>query len=345
MIDSSDYNFAGPHFDASSVRRVRHNPTKTVLACKTIEIEAYSHWAVFNSTLETVSEMPRHANVVTTVCCFQEVGRIRVVMEYVNRGSLEDLVRVGKGVPVHALRCVASGVLAGIAFLSGLASRSAVLAELLSVYYLTPARVLLGSNGEVKLSGLAPTMFRHRGWGALFNLNKRPHKHVAWYDPPGRVEQRCSLETNCMWGLGLLVAEAALGRFPVVDDAGLMEISLCRAFHQMDAKGAFAAHVLGRLQSVERVDAGLADFLNETLQVNPALRASLGGGPPRAARALAKVLLARRVPVELITLALRDFWPRPFAWAAAAGPLATAALRVHVADTFKSHPGLERFNC
>eukprot|EP00201_Polytomella_parva_P022527 CAMPEP_0175041644 /NCGR_PEP_ID=MMETSP0052_2-20121109/2048_1 /TAXON_ID=51329 ORGANISM="Polytomella parva, Strain SAG 63-3" /NCGR_SAMPLE_ID=MMETSP0052_2 /ASSEMBLY_ACC=CAM_ASM_000194 /LENGTH=374 /DNA_ID=CAMNT_0016304219 /DNA_START=83 /DNA_END=1204 /DNA_ORIENTATION=+ len=143
-----------------------------------------------------------HPNVVRYLQAFFDEGAITIVMEYMDAGSLADVLsRHRRGLPERYVAAIARQIMAGLYHLHK---------DLRVVHRdIKPSNLLLNSNGELKISD----------FGVSGQLGSSVSNCLSWvgtvtYMSPERIKGESYSYDSDLWSLGLTLLECALGRFP-----------------------------------------------------------------------------------------------------------------------------------
>ena len=122
-----------------------HAPTSTLFALKVLPLDVreavrkriIAELRCLHASLRCPAVVPLHA-------AFLSEGSVAIVLEYMDRGSLAELLALRGALGEAALRAITARVLLGLRFLHGT----------LNVIHrdLKPSNLLLNSRGEVKIS-------------------------------------------------------------------------------------------------------------------------------------------------------------------------------------------------
>lgn len=126
--------------------------------------------------------------------------QVNLVVEYMDGGSLEDLVQAGGCDDEAVLASMAAQVLQGLRFLH---ERHKVHRDV------KPGNLLLNSRGQVKLADFGVA----RKLGGTSDLS-RTFVGTVGYMSPERIQGLRYNAKADIWGFGLSLMACALGRFP-----------------------------------------------------------------------------------------------------------------------------------
>eukprot|EP00331_Platyophrya_macrostoma_P007635 CAMPEP_0176430624 /NCGR_PEP_ID=MMETSP0127-20121128/14356_1 /TAXON_ID=938130 /ORGANISM="Platyophrya macrostoma, Strain WH" /LENGTH=362 /DNA_ID=CAMNT_0017812533 /DNA_START=53 /DNA_END=1141 /DNA_ORIENTATION=- len=195
----------GPELGKGSqgkVRIVQHRQTQEKFALKylTFEGDAESQRILLQSELTQVEAL-KHENVVSSYEAFFRDGKVYIVLEYMDCGTMKDIMkRHPSGIDESKLAYIARELLKGLQYLhtSKVVHRD-----------LKPANVLANSKGEVKISD--------------FGVAKRfsgPEEQTLTsvgsvsYLSPERIQAQPYSFSCDVWSAGVTLAELALGQYP-----------------------------------------------------------------------------------------------------------------------------------
>ncbi|KAK4749570.1 hypothetical protein SAY87_027019 [Trapa incisa] len=148
--------------------------------------------------INNVSQCP---HVVICYHSFYHNGAISLVLEYMDRGSLVDVIRQVKTILEPYLAIVCKQVLQGLVYLHN--ERHVIHRDI------KPSNLLVNQKGEVKITDfgvsamLASSMGQRDTFVGTYN-----------YMSPERISGSTYDYSSDIWSLGIVVLECAIGRFP-----------------------------------------------------------------------------------------------------------------------------------
>jgi len=140
-----------------------------------------------------------------------EKGCVMLVLEYMNAGTLQDLVQAKVPVDEHMLATVADSVLRG---LHELHSKHQIHRDI------KPSNILLDRDGNVKISDFGIS----RELTSTFSVASTMVGTYQYMSPERIGEQNYSY-TSDIWSLGLVIATLALGKLPLPTHGGFWAIA------------------------------------------------------------------------------------------------------------------------
>lgn len=163
----------------------------------------------------------KHKNIVSSYEAFFKDGRLYVVLEYMDAGTLKDIVKRHQFTePVLAY--IARELLQGLAYLHSV-----------KIIHrdIKPANVLVNSKGDVKISdfGVAKTLLGK-------DLQTLSSQGSTAYMSPERIRSEPYSFKSDVWSAGLCLAECAIGRFPFSSLSEATMFELCQAIANGSAK-------------------------------------------------------------------------------------------------------------
>lgn len=212
----------------SVVKRARHFSTKEPLALKIFPIYDSQMREMLSKELRVLCSLQCDC-LVKLIGAFFDVKdcTVNMVLEYMDRGSLEDLQtnvrtmlrsetphskeRVAAVVPESPSAAIAFQILWGMGYLHY---------EQRSHRDIKPANVLINSAGQVKLSDFGIASRRMEGSQEM-NLTV---VGTTRYMSPERLRAKPYTATSDIWSLGLLILECVTGRSPFEGIQSLVEL-------------------------------------------------------------------------------------------------------------------------
>ncbi|XP_068639861.1 mitogen-activated protein kinase kinase 6 [Aristolochia californica] len=185
------------------VQLVRHKWVGTLFALKVIQMniqETIRKQIVQEVKINQSSQCP---HVVVCYHSFYHNGVISLVLEYMDRGSLADVVRQVKTILEPYLAVVCKQVLKGLVYLHN--ERHVIHRDI------KPSNLLVNHEGKVKITDfgvsavLASSMGQRDTFVGTYN-----------YMSPERISGKTYDYSSDIWSLGLVILECAIGRFPYI---------------------------------------------------------------------------------------------------------------------------------
>ncbi|KAE9588163.1 hypothetical protein Lal_00002906 [Lupinus albus] len=185
------------------VQLVRHKWTGKLFALKVIQMniqEDIRKQIVQELKINQASQCP---HVVVCYHSFYHNGVISLVLEYMDRGSLADVIRQVKTILEPYLAVVCKQILQGLVYLHN--ERHVIHRDI------KPSNLLVNEKGEVKITDfgvsamLATSMGQRDTFVGTYN-----------YMSPERISGSTYDYSSDIWSLGMVVLECAIGRFPYI---------------------------------------------------------------------------------------------------------------------------------
>eukprot|EP00877_Chromochloris_zofingiensis_P000601 jgi/Chrzof1/10541/Cz05g02170.t1_MAPK2 len=184
------------------VKKVRHKATGQVFVLKVIQFDVNSE----QLRRQVMTELKtlygaRHQHIVQYHQSYFANGAITILMEFMDAGTLFDLLQKVRRIPEPYLADLARQVLSGLSYLHK---------DLHIVHRdIKPSNLLLNSKGDVRISD----------FGVSGQLSNSCSKCLSWvgtvtYMSPERIRGDCYAFNTDVWSLGLVLLECAVGRFP-----------------------------------------------------------------------------------------------------------------------------------
>ncbi|KAK3439068.1 mitogen-activated protein kinase kinase 6 [Eucalyptus grandis] len=183
------------------VQLVRHKWVGKLFALKVIQMniqEEIRKQIVQELKINQASQCP---HVVICYHSFYHNGAFSLVLEYMDRGSLADVIRQVKTILEPYLAVVCKQVLQGLVYLHN--ERHVIHRDI------KPSNLLVNHRGEVKITDfgvsamLASSMGQRDTFVGTYN-----------YMSPERISGSTYDYSSDIWSLGMVVLECAIGRFP-----------------------------------------------------------------------------------------------------------------------------------
>ena len=184
---------------SSYVQRAKHVPTSTLIALKTINICDKGRRHQLTKEVRALYDA-KCPNLIGFYGAFYREGTISIALEYMDGGSLANVIHQLGSVPESALANITFQILWGLAYLK---TQSRVHRDV------KPSNLLINSKGQIKLSdfGLSSELKNSIAMCATFVGTFK-------YMSPERVLNKPYSYASDIWAMGVLLIECATGRFP-----------------------------------------------------------------------------------------------------------------------------------
>jgi len=189
-----------------TVQKALHVPSKRVVALKVITLDVKE--SVRKQIILELKTLYRNQSeyVVSLYDAFYTEGSIFIALEYMDGGSLADLLKASGKIEERVLANVTTQVLRGLVYLH----------KSLHLIHrdIKPSNLLLNTKGKVKIAD----------FGVSGQLAHTLSQAVTWvgtvtYMSPERISGKSYSYDSDLWSLGLTLVECALGRYPYSADA------------------------------------------------------------------------------------------------------------------------------
>ena len=185
------------------VTRAVHRPTGTPLAIKQVQLSDKSRREQLMNDIRTLIETQNCGNLVKLYAAYfhRESGRVHIALEFMDRGSLQDVLRSLRGpVPAQYVPEITSQIVQGLQYLH---KHKFIHRDV------KPGNILLNSMGVVKLSdfGISKTLDNTANICDTF-------VGTATYMSPERALGKEYSFSSDIWSLGIVVYEMTVGEFP-----------------------------------------------------------------------------------------------------------------------------------
>lgn len=183
------------------VQLVRHKWAGSLFALKVIQMNIQEEIRKQIVQELKINQASQCSHVVVCYHSFYHNGAISLVLEYMDRGSLADVIRQVKTILEPYLAVVCKQVLQGLVYLHH--ERHVIHRDI------KPSNLLVNQKGEVKITDfgvsamLASSMGQRDTFVGTYN-----------YMSPERISGRAYDYSSDIWSLGLVVLECAIGHFP-----------------------------------------------------------------------------------------------------------------------------------
>ncbi|GLT33217.1 hypothetical protein SLA2020_078210 [Shorea laevis] len=200
---------------SSVVQRAIHIPTHRIIALKKINIFEKEKRQQLLTEIRTLCEAPCYEGLVEFHGAFYtpESGQISIALEYMDGGSLADILRLRKSMPEPVLSSMFQKLLQGLSYLHGV--RHLVHRDI------KPANLLVNLKGEPKITdfGISAGLENSMAMCATF-------VGTVTYMSPERIRNEGYSYPADIWSLGLALFECGTGEFPYTATDGPVNLML-----------------------------------------------------------------------------------------------------------------------
>ncbi|KAJ6949492.1 hypothetical protein NC651_003471 [Populus alba x Populus x berolinensis] len=200
---------------SSVVQRALHIPMHRILALKKINIFEKEKRQQLLTEIRTLCEAPCYEGLVEFHGAFYtpDSGQISIALEYMDGGSLADILRLRKRIPEPVLSHMFQKLLIGLSYLHGV--RHLVHRDI------KPANLLVNLKGEPKITdfGISAGLENSVAMCATF-------VGTVTYMSPERIRNDSYSYPADIWSLGLALFECGTGEFPYTANEGLVNLML-----------------------------------------------------------------------------------------------------------------------
>lgn len=230
---------------SSVVLRSIHTPSGTPLALKVINMFDKSKRDQLIREIKTLYDAECQT-LVGFYGAFYRDGAITIALEYMNGGSLANVVAQVGAIPESVLASVTYQILWALAYLK---HQKRVHRDI------KPSNLLINSRGEVKVTdfGVSAELQNSIAMCATFVGTFK-------YMSPERIQSHPYSYSSDIWSLGLVLVECATGRYPYPEDKTCIEM----------VQTVLECPV--PTISPDEFSAEMCDFISQSIQKNPADR-------------------------------------------------------------------------
>ncbi|KAK4771843.1 hypothetical protein SAY86_013618 [Trapa natans] len=200
---------------SSVVQRAIHIPSHRIIALKKINIFEKEKRQQLLTEIRTLCEAPCNLSLVEFLGAFYtpDSGQISIALEYMDGGSLADVLRAGRKIQEPILSSLFQKLLQGLSYLHG--TRHLVHRDI------KPANLLVNIKGEAKITdfGISAGLENSVAMCATF-------VGTVTYMSPERIQSKGYSYPADIWSLGLALLECGTGEFPYRDNEGPVNLML-----------------------------------------------------------------------------------------------------------------------
>ena len=186
---------------SGEVYLVQDTVTKKKLALKTVK---YTEDEKTKNQLETevkLSTLLKHENIIRIYATYFLKGRINFVMEYMDKGTIADILKKVKKIPEKFVGLITCQVIKGMTFCQK--EKRIIHRDL------KPSNILVNSKGEIKIADFGVSTIVEGSWA-----QKKTMIGTYIYMAPERIDADLYYINCDVWSLGIIVMECILGFYP-----------------------------------------------------------------------------------------------------------------------------------
>ena len=183
---------------SGEVHLVQDKETKKKLALKSVKYNEEVKKQIENEV--RLSSLLKHENIIRCYATYFIDDSINFVMEFMNRGTLGDLIKKEKTIPENILGIIIYQLIKGLAYIQK---------EKIIHRDLKPSNILLNSKGYVKISDFGVSAIIENSW-----QNKKTMIGTYLYMAPERIDANVYYLNCDVWSIGIIVEECILGYYP-----------------------------------------------------------------------------------------------------------------------------------
>lgn len=234
---------------SATVHRVIHKMDEKVYALKIVPLsETDIQPKQIISEIRSLYESMECPYIVRFYEAFHREGSIRILLEYMDCGSLEDVYKTVGAVPEEVLSVISFQILHGLNYL-----------EQKKILHrdIKPSNILMNRDGSAKISDF--------GMSKQLTTSLQAFKTFIGtyvYMSPERLKGEEHSYTSDVWSLGVSIAECAIGQFPF----DLKQLGVWEVLSYITDKGLDVRE--------NQVSPELMDFLKKCTIPDPVLRPS-----------------------------------------------------------------------
>ncbi|KAL2251072.1 UNVERIFIED_CONTAM: Mitogen-activated protein kinase kinase 2 [Sesamum indicum] len=210
LVQPSDNQLSLADFDAvrvigkgngGIVRLVQHKWTGQFFALKVIQMNIEESVRRHIAQELKINQSSKCPNIVICYQCFYDNGTISIILEYMDGGSLTDLLKKVNMIPEPYLAVICKQVLKGLWYLHH--EKHVIHRDL------KPSNLLINHRGEVKITDFGVSAILASTSDAALSF-VGTYKYMA----PERISADRYGYRSDIWSLGIVLLECATGEFP-----------------------------------------------------------------------------------------------------------------------------------
>ena len=188
---------------SGEVYLVQDIETKKKLALKEVK---YTDEEKTKNQIETevkLGSLLKHENIIRIYATYFLKGRINFVMEYMDKGTISDILKKVKKIPEKFVGLITYQVLKGMTFCQK--EKRIIHRDL------KPSNILVNSKGLIKIADFGVSTIVENSWA-----QKKTMIGTYIYMAPERIDADLYYINCDVWSLGIIVMECILGFYPYI---------------------------------------------------------------------------------------------------------------------------------
>ena len=188
---------------SGEVYLVQDTKTKKKLALKEVKYTEDEKTKMQIETEVKLSSLLKHENIIRIYATYFLEGRINFVMEYMDKGTILDILKKIKKIPEKFVGLITYQVLKGMTFCQK--EKRIIHRDL------KPSNILVNSKGVIKIADFGVSTMVEGSWA-----QKKTMIGTYIYMAPERIDADVYYINCDVWSLGIIVMECILGYYPYI---------------------------------------------------------------------------------------------------------------------------------
>jgi serine/threonine protein kinase len=248
---------------SANVRKCTHKHTKQTLALKEIILDRNSDekHRIIVAEVKALQESQDNEHIIKLHDAYHRQGKLYMLLEFMDCGSLADVLKYTGRVDEYILSKIAEQVLCGLRFLH----------EKKSIVHrdIKPENILVNSKGEVKLADFGMAGLSQNGERKVF----KTFLGTCLFMSPERIKGEEHGFDSDIWSLGLTLAHLALGR-NLIEQKEYWDLVMELKQSEADSTCDLQASLNIDYSELACVSAEFQDFMTQCMKLHPFARPS-----------------------------------------------------------------------